>query len=839
MKIQTYLSDTKRASQTKTATPTPYVEEITPGVNFLRGWVGTVDVNGRILPEVNAYIYLYLNGFLINPPEINKDGTIKIKENTILSDTNGNWETTAFFFDVFSMSNYGQTITLRAKAPYKTISDRSIPYAIGSTPTPTNLCVIAENGLMRPPYEGENHVIGNLSYYINNGTGLPNFDCNTRVFVYLNNVHVGSNGTVLGEVFRNELRGYSAKFPINNEDLEGKVLSFLLDNNRVDVPFTNIPYADFTLLLGQRNGLNKNFSFKLPLANIKFKIYKNGVRQIQNLDYTYTLDPLTRVGIATFSVAPKKTDKLILVYVYAAEDTVLEYPPGGIKDGVNTIFTLPDEADVQTIEVYLNGLHLNPKDASDYFILEAELHLVGKNVPQEVDTLFIDYQKYETKRAVFTPNLSPPPGGTDTFFISPIYSNVSIPQVYKNGLLQHRDTSDTDVNDYVFSATENKIVFNPWAVPEATDKLFVYQYSKILALDQIITYLNSTQQFRENCITASIFNTKFVDNRLTLENMTKINDYQFSFVIENPNENNYTLKVFKNGLRLKEFRVGDTEYDYKLVAKNVIEFTKIILPNDTVNIIVNYNTTDFILNELPHGEKNNVNQYFTLPFIPKPNSVQVYKNGVRVIPFNNIEYNVGSNIITFVTPPKSTDVIIVDYEIAYSKNNIIVTLPLSGPTDGANILFTYPLKYVGLPLTVFKNGQLQIPQQDYILNKNTVLFVTSIGIPREGDVLTLDINLESVYNNPSGEQLRLSSTYPLDILDARDSVIKTLFGDILELYPGKDEQGQFRFWFNQKTGYFKWSWYDPTTQLTYFFGKGMQITARAWNTTPFVYEIKK
>lgn len=841
MKIQTYISENQRKPvvPAKTPTPTPYVEEITPGVNFLRGWVGSIDAKGRIVPEVNAYIYVYLNGFLINPPEINKDGTIKIKENAIVSDASGNWSTNAFFFDVFSLSNYGQIITLRAKSPRKAISDSSTPYAIGATPTPINLGVIGDYGVFRQPYEGENHIVGNISYYINNKTGLPNFDCNTRVFVYLNDVHVGSNGSVLGEVFKNELRGYGAKFPVNNEDLEGKVLSFLVDNTRVDVPFESIPYADFTQLAGTKNGINKNFTFKLPIANIKFKVYRNGVRQFQNLDYTYTLDPLTRVGVITFSTAPKKIDKLLLTYVYAAEDTVLEYPPTGVKDGSNFIFEYPQEADIQTIEVYLNGVHLNPTNSLDYFILSGQLHLVGKNIPTEEDSLYIDYQKYNTKRAVFVPAVTPPPGNGDTFFLTPIYANVSYPQVYKNGLLQHRNVSDTDVNDYIFTSIDNKVKFMPWSTPAATDTVFAYQYSKVLALDQIIAYLNSTVQFKNNCITASVYNTKFTDNRLTLENLTKINDYQYSFTLTNPNESNFTLKVFKNGLRLKEYKIADTEYDYKVIRPNIIEFTKVILPNDTVNIIVNYNVTDFILNEIPNGVKNEVNTYFTLPFIPKPNSVQVYKNGVRVNPLNNIEYRVGSNIITFITPPKSTDIIIVDYEIAYSKNNIIVTELLNGATNDSNIIFSYSLKYTGLPLSVFKNGQLQIPQKDYILNKNTVIFITDVGVPKPGDVLFIDVNLESIYNSPTGEQLRFSSPYTIDVINPQDFILKKLFGDIMELYPGKDEQGQFRFWLSQKTGNFKWSWYDPVTQLTYFFTKGMKISARAWNTTPFVYEIKK
>ena len=60
----------------KTATPIPYIETILPGRNKIKGWVGIIKDN-KILPEKSAYIYVYINGFLINPPEILPNGGYK------------------------------------------------------------------------------------------------------------------------------------------------------------------------------------------------------------------------------------------------------------------------------------------------------------------------------------------------------------------------------------------------------------------------------------------------------------------------------------------------------------------------------------------------------------------------------------------------------------------------------------------------------------------------------------------------------------------------------------------------------------------------------------------
>ena len=147
-----------------TATPVPYIETILPGRNKIKGWIGTI-VNNKVVPEANAYIYIYINGFLINPPEVLPDGTYKNTKTSVVSLADGKWETSTFFFDVLPAFEYGAIITFKAKAPLKSISESSIPYAIGATPTPIDLGVYDSFGVRRDPYEGETSIMGRMSYW--------------------------------------------------------------------------------------------------------------------------------------------------------------------------------------------------------------------------------------------------------------------------------------------------------------------------------------------------------------------------------------------------------------------------------------------------------------------------------------------------------------------------------------------------------------------------------------------------------------------------------------------------------------------------------------------------
>src|SRR5271169_616514 len=189
----------------KSAVPVPFIEKITPGKNGVEGFVG----NGTI-PEPNAFIYIYINGFLINPPALNSDGSFSNTKTAVISDSKGNWTTSKFFFDALPAFQYGQTVTFRAKAPSKQISDRSVPYIIGGMTTPIDLGIIGDGGLLRAPYEGESSIIGRVSYWMGNVDpyiGIPIHDCSNHIYIYIDGMHAGTSGGTLGEIFPNEIRG--------------------------------------------------------------------------------------------------------------------------------------------------------------------------------------------------------------------------------------------------------------------------------------------------------------------------------------------------------------------------------------------------------------------------------------------------------------------------------------------------------------------------------------------------------------------------------------------------------------------------------------------------------
>ena len=94
---------------------------------------------------------------------------------------------------------------------------------------------------------------------------------------------------------------------------------------------------------------------------------------------------------------------------------------------------------------------------------------------------------------------------------------------------------------------------------------------------------------------------------------------------------------------------------------------------------------------------------------------------------------------------------------------------------------------------------------DYNINKNSIIFISRI--PQAGDLILLNINLSKLFTNNLSDQLRILSPYPLQLNPGNSSqsfINSKVFGETSYLYPGKDENDEFYFWINRKTGYWKW-----------------------------------
>lgn len=73
----------------------------------------------------------------------------------------------------------------------------------------------------------------------------------------------------------------------------------------------------------------------------------------------------------------------------------------------------------------------------------------------------------------------------------------------------------------------------------------------------------------------------------------------------------------------------------------------------------------FVFNETPAGTKNGINPTFTLANTPNPTgSVQLYQNGIRMLPGAGNDFTVATNTITMLTGaiPGANDTLLVDYQ---------------------------------------------------------------------------------------------------------------------------------------------------------------------------------
>jgi hypothetical protein len=227
-------SATFEDNRVKTTTPIPFIETIVAPYRDITGYV----------VEPNSYIYIYINGFLINPP-IYDNKTRTYDSSAVLSDSNGQWQITSSFFDTFPDFLTGQVIVFRAKAPLQKISDYSIPYKIGGPQTPIELGVIGEYGVLRTPYAGESSITGRISYWLDHPSqnsersALPVFGYPMHVFVYIDGIHVSNADSSIGEVYPNEIRGVDVTFPIGS--ITGP-LSLIVNGKQIDIPI-NLTYT--------------------------------------------------------------------------------------------------------------------------------------------------------------------------------------------------------------------------------------------------------------------------------------------------------------------------------------------------------------------------------------------------------------------------------------------------------------------------------------------------------------------------------------------------------------------------------------------------------------------
>ena len=125
-------------------TPTPiiYIEDIRLSDLSINGAVFSIASDGTYIPEVGAYVYVYVGGILSNEQSglHSMTGTTSRSGLVTTTDANGKWVCPV------SSLRAGQRLTAVAHSAGKAISEPSIPYRVGSLPIPTDIHTVNQYG---------------------------------------------------------------------------------------------------------------------------------------------------------------------------------------------------------------------------------------------------------------------------------------------------------------------------------------------------------------------------------------------------------------------------------------------------------------------------------------------------------------------------------------------------------------------------------------------------------------------------------------------------------------------------------------------------------------------
>jgi hypothetical protein len=476
---------------------------------------------------------------------------------------------------------------IKAHAPGKALSDSSIPFKVGCTPTPKNISVMGDRGEYRPIRHGDTFIEGEFEGLKNRLLGQPDilaygptptgvypeyafpYTNNIDLCVYKEGVKDGciTYNTILGKNFLEDFLFLSFKF----------CFDLLVQARRI-----SICYQDLSSLLYceqfKYSDLRSDGSLlaKAPTeGSYILRLYKNGMRMAMGSTYDFTVSPAPVTLGAT--IGPPTVNPIYITFnpsmTFDPQDTYYgEYII--ITDGAETFYhqdvfegTAYPTAwfDVQggyKLQIYRNGLRL--KNGTDYSVVfEPNLGVAHIRLIDDVsadypldsnDILIIDYITTDLEYGALpldndkvTPIVEGQntyPSFVDNIFTSRLECDISewnLPNymaIYKNGIRQLPILAadiDTVGNDFIFSpnSTESLIVANftnPFTVMDTgtgfgTNDNFVVElvYTKVSST-RLMDFLNASQQF--------------IDNKLAIKMVPDPNSGKDLAVLESP----YTLE---------------------------------------------------------------------------------------------------------------------------------------------------------------------------------------------------------------------------------------------------------------------------------------------------------
>lgn len=155
-------------------------------------------------------------------------------------------------------------------------------------------------------------------------------------------------------------------------------------------------------------------------------------------------------------------------------------------------------------------------------------------------------------------------------------------------------------------------------------------------------------------------------------------------------------------------------------------------------------------NEVPSGTVNGTNTAFTTANYFSPNSLKVYRNGIR-LKGGGADYTASTagTSFTTVSAPAASSVLLVDYEKNVDFGNIgtnsfVVDEAPTGTVNGTNVTFVISKgSYVPSSLQVSLNGQLQTHGSDFTETTPSSGTFTMVTAPSAGDFLRASYQFNS------------------------------------------------------------------------------------------------
>lgn len=553
-------------------TPTPiiYVEDIRLNDLSINGAVFSIAEDGTYVPEVGAFVYVYINDLLSNEAANGESLLTRGSRSGYVTttDSDGKW-----ICPVSSIRS-GLRITATAHAVGKSMSLPSVPYRVGSLPVPTELHVVDRYGNRVAAKHGQYSVEGffeglqNRKYERPVGfVGDDTLAADKYLFPYTSNFDLCPYIDGIKQPCMPDNEIWSRNFIDQSVDINWEdCFTILVQGSPVEIcldGITNVIYSEvFTYYDLDVNGnvVSNSLQIHPPDEPAIITVYKNGRRLIEgvNRDYVLWTSPSSVSVLFNAGTDLENTDTYTVDYLAVPNTERPYYNSVVVSNSTLASFGVNKGTGLQ---VYRDGLRL--KELIDFTVAEAsgdKIVTLAEPLDTE-DVLELDY---------FTSDISITPHRVDTTinFVPEVETDITgqiatrstikvyltglatLPQmviIYKDGLRLSfgADFDYTKVSEsnpayveYELSpekAWEFEAILEPSGTTryQVTNNIVVELFYSSVANSKVITALNALPQFILNKLHATV-----VDNYL---------------VISSP----YTL----------EFAEGDTSY-YNTFGQN-------------------------------------------------------------------------------------------------------------------------------------------------------------------------------------------------------------------------------------------------------------------------------